>query len=280
MLATYNDFVNSLKKVFMKRFIVIVLACIMCMGFAHAENRIIKVGVELNSPPFEFEGDNGEPAGVSIDFIRDFANFAEIEIEILALSEDSLMPSIQTGKVDLLISSIPISERRAEIVDFSNPYAEDAFALFVGPESQLSHYEDVNTMGASIAVLSKCPALLYAKDKFHKAEVIEFASEEDAVKEVLDGKVDAYISEQLDVYRLYTYNPDTSHVIATPAKDAIPWGVAFRKGNEDLLERMNEFIAEYTISGGYEVLSEKYLELEKLNFEQLGLHWYFPEDKE
>lgn len=264
----------------MKRFFAIALACFLLWGFALAENHKIKVGVELDNPPFEFEGENGEPAGISIDFIRDFAAFADIEIEILPLSEDSLMPSIQTGKVDLLISSIPITTRRADIVDFSNPYAEDAFALFVGPESSLSRYEDVNATAAKIAVLSRSQALLYAKDKFHKAEIIEYSSEEEVVKDVLDGKADAYISEQLNVYRLYTYNPDTSHVIATPSKDAIPWGVAFRKGNEELVERMNEFIAEYTISGGYEVLSENYLELEKLNFEQLGLHWYFPEDNE
>ena len=87
------------------------------------EKPTLVVGMELAYPPFEGKDEQGNPAGVSVDFMKDFAKSAGKEIKIENIAFDGLIPALLTGKVDMVMSSMTITDERRKTVDFSDPYA-------------------------------------------------------------------------------------------------------------------------------------------------------------
>ncbi len=261
----------------MKRLLQILIlgVCLLMLPMALAEHKPLKVGVELHYPPFEYANDKGEPAGLSVDFIRDFAEYANREIVFEVLSWDSMLPSLQIGKVDMLISSLSITPGRREIADFSVPYAYDMVAGLCAADSSLLTYEDIRKPGIRIAVKTSSIAYYYVKEHFPEANIVSFYDDADTLNEFLQGRADIYLSDQMSIYRLQQEHGDKTRIIALPEKDALPWAVAFRKGNEELVDLMNEFIEVYAVSGGFDILSDTYLNEEKSAFKELGFHWYF-----
>ncbi|MDR1359238.1 MAG: transporter substrate-binding domain-containing protein, partial [Coriobacteriales bacterium] len=75
---------------------------------------VLRVAMELAYPPFETKDDAGNPEGISVDFIRDFGEAYGYEVIIENTAWDGLIPSLQTGKVDCIISSMTITEEREE----------------------------------------------------------------------------------------------------------------------------------------------------------------------
>lgn len=241
-----------------------------------AEEKPLKVGINLDHYPFEYKDEDGSPTGVSVDFIKDFADHSGRTIELVELSEDSLLPALQTGKVDLLMSSITITEKRKEIADFSLPYAQDLLAAMVNADSDLQSSADLNKEGLRLAVKSNSAAHHYVQEHFPKAGIVSMEDEPAALVEFEQGRVDAYISDQLLIHQSHENISDSTRVFPMPFKDAQSWGVAFQKGNEELVDTMNEFIEEYRVSGKFEQLTERYLAEEKRAFDQYGFLWYFP----
>jgi polar amino acid transport system substrate-binding protein len=84
-----------------------------------ADNRLI-VGMELAYPPFETTDAQGQPAGVSVDLARDLGKQLGREVEIENIPFHGLIPSLQTRKIDLIISSITATPERAKPSPFPN----------------------------------------------------------------------------------------------------------------------------------------------------------------
>ncbi len=102
--------------------------------------------------PFETKTDSGEPDGVSVQFIKDFGEEYGYDVVIENTAWDGLIPSLQSGKADCVISSMTITDERAEVVDFSEPYANAQLALLVNADSDVETVDDLNQQGKSIAV--------------------------------------------------------------------------------------------------------------------------------
>src|SRR5438552_11375611 len=92
------------------------------LGCAPATKEKLIVGMELAYPPFEMTDPQGRPTGVSVDLARALGKFLGQEIQIQNLPFDGLIPSLQTRKIDLIISSLTATPERAKSIDFSDPY--------------------------------------------------------------------------------------------------------------------------------------------------------------
>jgi polar amino acid transport system substrate-binding protein len=94
------------------------------------------------------------------------------------------------------------------------------------------------------------------------------------------GQADAFIYDQLTIYRNWQANLDTTKAVFVPFQDVENWGVAVAKGNTELLDELNAFIPEFYAEGGFDQLTEKYLADEKAAFDELGFKWFFDLDAE
>lgn len=240
-----------------------------------ADSEPLVVAMELAYPPFETKDDNGSPTGVSVDFAKAFGEYVGREVKIENIAWDGLIPSLQTGKADMVISSMTITEERKKTVDFSEPYANALLAILVNKDSGVSSIDDLNQAGRKVAVKTGTTGDTYALSNLTKAEIIELADESACVTEVVQGKADAFIYDQLTIYRNWKANEDTTAAVFIPFQNVEQWGVAVKKGNTALLDQINAFIAKFTSEGGFDKLTEKYLAEEKAAFDKLGFQWFF-----
>ena len=257
------------------------LICSMVCGiFAGCQNKSDKliVAMELAYPPFEMKDDAGNPSGISADFAKAFGEYVGKDVEIVNTAWDGLIPSLQTGKADFVISSMTITEPRKEEVDFSDPYANSLLAILANKDSGIRSIEDLNQPGKKVAVRNATTGHLYAQENLKNAEIIALTDESACVTEVSQGKADGFLYDQLTIYRNNQSHPDTTTAIFIPFQNVEFWGVAVKKGNTELLNQINDFIKKYTAEGGFDALSDKYLADEKRAFEELGFKWFFDLD--
>lgn len=233
------------------------------------------VAMELAYPPFETKDEEGKPAGISVDLVKAFGEYAGYDIQIENISWDGLIPSLQTGKADMVLSSMTITEERLQTVAFSKPYANSCLAILANKNSDIESIEDLNQPGKKVAVKTGSTGYLYATQNFTNSQLIALADESACVTEVSQGKADGFLYDQLTIYRNWTQYPDTTKAIFIPFQDPEQWGVAVKKGNTQLLDEFNAFITEFKVQGGFDTLTERYMSEEKAVFDEWGFTWFF-----
>lgn len=239
------------------------------------ENEKLVVAMELAYPPFETKDNNGDPMGVSVDIAKAFGEYIGKEVEITNTSWEGLIPALQTDKADMVISSMTITDERAEVVEFSNPYAMSILAILSNIDSDVESIEDLNDSNKTVVVKTGSTGFFYAEKYLPNANIIALADESACITEVSQGKADGFLYDQLTIYRNWQNNLDTTKAIFIPFQDAEVWGVAFKKDENELVEQMNDFIKAYRAEGGFVAITEKYLSEEKEAFDELGFEWFF-----
>lgn len=235
----------------------------------------LRVAMELAYPPFETKDDAGDPSGIAVDFMQDFADEYGYDLVIENTAWDGLIPSLQTDKADCVISSMTITDERAEVVDFTDPYAMAQLAILANSSSGIEEAADLNQPGKKVAVKTGSTGDVYATKNLTEAEIVRLADESACVTEVVQGKADGFLYDQLTIYRNNVANPNTTEAVFIPFQDPEAWGIAVRKGNTELLDELNAFIAQSKEDGEFDRLTEKYLSEEKAAFDEHGFKWFF-----
>lgn len=238
------------------------------------EKPTLKVGMELAYPPFETSDLEGNPTGVSVDIAKAFAEYIDYDLEIENTNWSGLIPALQTKSVDMVISSMTITEERAKSVDFSDPYARALLALIVPKDSTIENSDELNDEKYTIAVKTASTGDSFATTNFPKAEILRFDNESNAIAEVVNNRADAFVYGQLTVLRNVASNPDTTKPLFLSGQQDEGWGAAFPKGS-DLVEKFNEFLVEYRADGGFDKVTEKYLKEEKELFDSYEFDFFF-----
>ena len=199
----------------------------------------------------------------------------DIRCAVENIAFDGLVPALVTGKIDMIMSSMTITDARRQTVDFSEPYANAMLALLTKKDASIKSIDDLNASGRTLAVKIGSTGHLYAQKHLTKATVTALADESACVMEVASGKADGFIYDQLTIYRNQQKNPETTQALFIPFQNVEPWGVAVRKGDTKLKEALDKFIADYRADKGFEKLTEKHLADEKAAFDKLGFTWFF-----
>jgi polar amino acid transport system substrate-binding protein len=232
------------------------------------------VGMELSYPPFEMTDEKGTPKGVSVDLADALGNSLGKKIIIQNTAFDGLIPALQSGKIDLIISSMTITDERKKAIDFSDPYLSTGLCLLVGKTSSVHSIEDLDRAGISVAVKKGTTGHLFASQKIKNAKILVLDKEASAILEVVQGKADAFIYDQMSTYQNWKKNPGTTRALLRPFQEE-HWGIALRKGEESLKEQINRFLKTFRRDGGFERLGEIYLKEQKETFKELGYPFYF-----
>lgn len=239
------------------------------------EKKVLKVGMELAYPPFEMSEKDGTPSGVSVDFAKALGTYLDREVVIENIAWDGLIPSLKTGKVDLIISSMTITDERKKSIDFSIPYAQSSLAILANKESGVNSINDLNVVGKKVAVKKGSTGHIYAKDNLPNAEVLAFDKEAACVLEVVQGKADGFIYDQLTIYKNYARNMDTTiPLLKSFQKDFEYWGVALKQ-NDPLKAEVDAFIKKAKADGTFETLANRYLTDAKKTFDKLNIPFFF-----
>jgi polar amino acid transport system substrate-binding protein len=248
-------------------------------GCTQASDDELVVGMELAYPPFEMTDEQGKPDGISVRMAYALGEYLDRPVRIENMAWAGLIPSLTTGKIDLILSSMTITEERAKTVAFSDPYAKAQLSLLVNNDSPVQVFDDLKAPGRLLAVKKGTTGHIFALDRLPEENIVVFDKESAAVLEVAQGRADAFIYDALTVYR-NAQDHDTTHAVFTPfQEDYEYWGMALRQEDTDLLEQVNAFIADYQAKGEINKLADTYLGEIKEVFDAQGLSFFFDIDR-
>ena len=233
----------------------------------------LRVGMELSYPPFEMTDSEGRPDGVSVAMAGALGEYLDRPVEIRNIPFQGLIPALRTGKIDMILSSMTRTPERARAIDFSDPYLTTGLTLLVGADSSVQSIDDLRD-GAVVAVKQGTTGHLYATRNLPDARVLVLEKESAAVLEVVQGKADAFIYDQMSTYKHWRRNPETTRALLDPFRKEF-WAVGVRKGDEDLLAGINRFLAAFRAEGGFEELGDRFLGEQKAAFAELGYPFVF-----
>lgn len=233
----------------------------------------LRVGMELAYPPFEMTDTSGNPTGVSVDLAQALGKALGKKIIIQNMAFDGLIPALKTGKIDLVISSMTATAERAQSIDFSDPYLHTGLCLLVNSNSTIRSIADLDRPGRTVAVKKGTTGQIYAAEKIKQARVLVLDKEAAAVLEVVQGKADAFIYDQMSTFQNWQHNQASTKAILTPFQKE-SWAIGIRKGNKQLKEDINRFLKGFREQGGFEQLGDRYLKQQKEEFRRLGFPFY------
>lgn len=241
----------------------------------NAQNELV-VGMELAYPPFEMTDANGSSSGISVDLAKELGQYLGRPVRIENMSYSGLIPALTSGKIDMIISSMTITEEREKTVSFSQPYCRSYLSLLVNKNSPVEKFEDLNNTGRKVAVKRGTTGHIYATEHLPKAQILVFDKEDACVLEVVQGKADAFIYDQMTIYKNWQNNLTTTRAILEPFQsDFEYWGIAVRKDDKELLNQTNEFLTEFKNNGGFDKLGNQYLSDIKQKFAELNIPFFF-----
>jgi len=211
---------------------------------------------------------------VSVDLARDMGQSLGREVQIQNIPFDGLILSLQTHKIDLIISSMTETAERAGTIAFSEPYLTTGLCLLVGKNSPIQNMAEADQSGRILVVKKGTTGHVYATDKVRNARVLVLDREAACVLEVVQGKADAFIYDQISTYENWRRNADTTRPLLQPFQQE-SWAIGLRQGDAELRRQVNQFLQDYKAHGGFEKLGDRYLSEQKAAFKKLGYPFYF-----
>lgn len=228
------------------------------------DQEVLRVGMDLRFPPFETQDSAGDPLGISVDVALALGEFLGREVEIVNTNFASLIPSLNSGEIDIIIASMSNTPERAEAINFSETYfyfkiptlVNRAFAVANGITEESTTADLQAVAGARFTGIT---GQISASIPEQLGLPITIATNlETAVLNVVQGQADMLIMSTFPVTRGHLANPDDTIIVWAPWVSS-PIGMGVRQGEEDLLAQANEFIATMDEPGGlYDQLRAKW----------------------
>ncbi len=214
-------------------------------------------GVKTDFPPFGTIDAAGKNVGFDVDVAHRFAKALfndENQVELVAVTSGNRIPFLQSGKIDIIIATVTITDERRQVVEFSTPYFMSGSLLLVPKTSTVRGLEDV--AGKTVAVVQGAIQDRDVAELVPKADRIKFGKVSEAVLAVKGGRADAYVHDDIVILSLAKENPDLKAV----GKPFVPrpYGIAVRKGDTEFITWVNAELAQMRKDGTYDRLWKKY----------------------
>ncbi|MGN0063413.1 MAG: transporter substrate-binding domain-containing protein [Nocardioides sp.] len=207
--------------------------------------------------PFEQE-DASAPSGFSgfdIDVIQYIADGLGLELSVVptAFAPIQSGAALNASQCDVAASAITINEERKANLDFTDAYFDSEQSLLVPEGSDIASIADLD--GAKVGVQDATTGQAYATDNAKGAEIVAFPDDGKMFQAIKSGAVDALLQD-LGVNALH--QTEGGFTIVETYDTAEQYGFAIKKGNTELLEAVNEQLAEMRESGEYDTVHAKY----------------------
>lgn len=226
---------------------------------AAAPAKVYVVGTDAAYAPFESQNERGEIVGFDIEIVSAIAAKAGMEVKFVNTPWEGIFNSLNQGDRDLLVSAITITDERRQSMDFTAPYFDAVQLIAVRQDSPVTKFEDLKTLKVGVQTGTtgdEVVTQLLGKDN---TNVRRFESTPLALKELESGGVDAVVADN-GVVNHYVANNSSAAFKTVSDSSFAPeqYGIAVRKGNAELLAKLNEGLAAIRADGTYDRIYTKY----------------------
>jgi polar amino acid transport system substrate-binding protein len=226
---------------------------------APAPAKVYVVGTDAAYAPFESQNEKGEIVGFDIDVVRAAAAKAGVEVKFVNTPWEGIFNTLQQGDRDMIVSAVTITAERKQTMDFSDPYFDAAQLIAVKETSKVAKFADLKKLKVGVQTGTTGDEAVTKLLGKASTNVKRFESTPLALKELEAGGVDAVVADNGVIAHYVANNPGGKFKTVSDT-EFVPeqYGIAFKKGNTELLGKMNQCLAAIKADGSYAQIYAKY----------------------
>ena len=224
-----------------------------------AAAKVYVVGTDAAYAPFESQNEKGEIVGFDIDVVSAVAKKAGIEVKFVNTPWEGIFNNLAQGDRDLLVSAITITDERKQTMDFSAPYFDAQQIIAVKADSKIAKFDDLKKLKVGVQTGTTGDEVVSKLIGKTSTAVKRFESTPLALKELESGGVDAVVADNGVVIHYVANNTGAQFkTVADASFTPEQYGLAVKKGNAELLEKINKGLADIKADGTYDKIYTQY----------------------
>jgi len=233
-------------------------------GAARAADKI-DIATDATFPPFESIDSNGKLIGYDVELMEAVCAAAKLDCNIFNAAWDGMIPGLIDGKYDALISQLTVTEKRRQVIAFSDIYDHPIFR-FVAKKGSSFEFTPEGLKGKTIAVQTGTPMDAYVTSHIPGAVIKRYDTGSAPYLELTAGRADLHMSYQAQIIHSFLKSEaGKDYELVGPeytGKDAKEFGegvaIAINKKNTKLVEEVNKGLAIIRENGQLKALNAKY----------------------
>jgi ABC-type amino acid transport substrate-binding protein len=228
-------------------------------------------GVPENDPPFGFMDEKGRLKGIDVDIAEALAKEIlgqKAKVEFVKITAKKMLDLLKSGKIDILLAPLSVSEERKKEIDFSIPYFVSGHLFLVERGAQISKYQDL--AGKKVAVIQGTIGKRILREIVPSAKAVQFRNNREALQALKKHQVDAVV--QLDVFIFYMEERDKNlRVFDLKPIDPYPIVLGVRKNDPGWRRFVDKTLLKMMATGEYHELLDKWFGKVRGEFLELAL---------
>ena len=208
-------------------------------------------------PPYEMTTDSGDFEGIDIEVAGAIAEKLGLELQVDDMDFDAALLAAQSGKSDIVMAGVTVTDERQKVMDFSDTYAEGIQSIIVPEDSDIASADDL--AGKTIGTQRGTTGYIYCTDDFGEDAVVAYDSGLTAVQALNNGQVDAVVIDNAPAKEYVAANPGLKVLETSYAEEDYAIGMA--KGSS-LEDAVNAALEELKADGTLQSIVDKYITAE------------------
>lgn len=221
----------------------------------------LRVGFDAGYMPFEMTDKKGNYVGFDIDLAKEMAKAMGVKFVPVNTDFDGIIPALMTGKFDIIISGMTVTQQRNLQINFADPYIVVGQTILLNKKLQgkVKSYKDLNDPKYVVVSRIGTTGEMAVKRYIPKATYKSFDKEADGALEVLNGRADAFVYDfPFNVVFVAQHGSDkVVHLDKPFTYEPLAFGI--RKGDPDFLNWLNNFLRQIKNDGRYERIYNKWM---------------------
>ena len=214
--------------------------------------KALKVGTDATYEPFETIDKDGKYVGFDMELIKMIADEMGMKLELQNIGWDGIIPGLMNGNYDCLISAMTITPERKKQINFSTPYFAIKQAIVV-KETDTTVKGPDDLIGKTVTVQNGTTGDLFAS-KIKNVKMKRFDTNPQAIQELLNNNADAAVMDDLVAFSAIRKSKGLKVVEITKIEKE-DYGIGIKKGNDELLNKINKAIATLKKNGKLDEVS-------------------------
>jgi cystine transport system substrate-binding protein len=218
---------------------------------------VLRVGLEGTYSPFGYQDEQGNLVGFDVDVARAIAGKLGVKPDFLPSKWEGILAALESGRFDVVVNQVTISDERKKVYDFSQPYTFSGLQILVRKDRLKDIKGPDDLAGKKVGVLLGTNHEQWLRDHTPKADVRTYEDDASRNQDLLVGRIDAILNDRLivgSVEKIYGGQIAATGPLLSDTRQAI----AIKKGNPDLVAAIDQALQALTADGTLKKISEKW----------------------
>lgn len=198
----------------------------------------IRIGVKCDSPPFGASGPDGKPQGIEVEMAKKIGEFAfgsPEGAELSCITSEARIPSLQSGKLDLILATLGRTAARQEVIDYSNIYFWGTSNVLVPADSPVQKLSDLKDK--TVLVVKGASQIKWLEANIPGINILQLNTTADGIQALRQGRADGFVGDGGLIATLGSNYPEMR--IIKEGLDLGVNGIGLRKNEPELQTFVN-----------------------------------------